>query len=332
MTSLRRVLSRVLVCVALVAGACGSDDSTTETTASTTETTASSEPDGAGLTISTDEDVVYFDDGAVQFAMDIHHPEEPGPWPLVIVYHGMTTTPANSVASRIAEMGAVAVAPQWLDTVIPALTSEEYVSGDLFDRAACATTAAQEIAGDYDADASQTIVVGFSAGIHPAGWVGLGAVRNDMCEVPLAEPVRGMVLGDSQFILWESGFDAAFADDASKARDTNARFLDPDRWNMPPDASVYLWTSGFNYSRGVEYPVPAESWIIARNATGTLVDDLEAVGAFDDGKIDWMDNALLMERRLSETGIEVLHESVGGGHNYSPAVYEGIQNLLLSFG
>lgn len=332
---MRSVRVPVLMSLALLAAACGGGGSTdagddvTTTAAPTTAAPTTAEV-ATSYAVATDEDVVYFDDGAVELAMNVYYPEESGPWPLVVVYHGMTTLPSNAVASHIAEMGAVAAAPRWLDST--GMTGEEYVSGDLLDRAACATSTAQMIGPDYGADPTQTVVVGFSAGIHPAGWVGLGVVRDDVCDAPLSELVRGVVLGDSQFILFEPAFDAAFADEASLADDTNARFLDPTRWNMSPEASVYLWTSGTNYSRAIDYPVPSESWIHARNATGDLIVDLELVDAFEDGKIDWMDNALLMELRMSEAGIEVFHESVGGSHSYSSAVYEGIRNMLTTIG
>lgn len=164
--------------------------------------------------------------------------------------------------------------------------------------------------------------------MHPTLWVGLGVVRNDLCDETLLHRPVGVVLGDNQFLFSEEGWDASLADANSQGADTLDRFINPERWDVPGDLDVYLWTSDVVYSRAIDNPPGDDSWIHVRDATGTLVDDLAAVEAFDDGRIDWMDNGLLMEKRMAAVGIDVVHEAVGGGHHYSDTVFDAIESLI----
>lgn len=299
---------------------------TTTTTAATTTTVAPDDGESGYEVLS--EEVVYHEDDDGTWAMDVFYPDAEGPWPLVIVYHGMSTLPARTEARVIAKRGAVAVAPQWIKATPPKMTREGYIDGMLFDRAACAVNAAQHVADDYGADPTQTTVSGFSAGMHPTHWVGLGIVRDDLCDETLLHRPVGVVLGDNQFLFFEEGWDDSLADANSQGADTLDRFINPERWDVPDDLAAYLWTSDFFHGRGVDNPPGDDSWIHLRDANGTLVDDLAAVGAFDDEDIDFMDNGLLMERRMTAAGIEVVHEAVGGGHSYSDTVYDAIDALI----
>ena len=347
-----RMVFSVLITLALVVGGCGSAETdagdsptaapgttapptsattTTTTTAATTTTTTSATTttvanDGQ-FTVLTDE-VVYHEDDDGAWEMKVFYPDGDGPWPLVVVYHGIPEGPSVTEARTIAARGAVAMAPRWVKVFPPEMTREEYIDGALFDRAACAVNEAQRLAPDYGADPTQTTISGFSAGMHAAGWVGLGIVRNDLCQTPmLAQPVN-VVLGDAQFLFYEDGFDDSLADPDSPAADTVDRFVNPERYNVSEDLSVYLWTSGFRHGRDVEVSPPADSWIGLRNTTGTLLDDLTAVGAFEDEWLDWMDCGHLMEMRMTNAGIDVLHEAVGGGHRYGAKVYDTIAELI----
>ena len=105
-------------------------------------------------------------------------------------------------------------------------------------------------------------------------------------------------------------------------------FVNPERWNVPDDLAVYLWTSDYPYSRVIENPPPSDSWIMERDTTGTLLDSLVALDAFDDERIDWMDNGLLMEMLLNGAGVDVVHEAVGGGHRYSQPAFDAIAELI----
>lgn len=342
-----RAWTAAIACLMLVAVACsstedanedaGADTTTTvvaptttaaPTTTTTSATTTDEDRATVGFEVLRDEQIVYFTDDEGDWTMDVFHPSEPGPWPLVVIYHGMTTNPSASEARTIAGTGAVVVAPRWIKRTPPTMTREEYIDGHEFDRAACATAAAQELATSYGADPAKTTVAGFSAGMHPAAWVGLGVVREDLCDVSMSHLPTGLVLGDSQFLFYEEGWDDSFADTESPAPDTTDRFVNPERWNLDGDVAVYLWTSDAVHGRSVASPPPSDSWITARDTTGDLVEDLEALDAFDDEFIDWRDNAKLLEMRLAESGYSVIREDVGGGHSYGASVFEMIDTLI----
>ena len=52
------------------------------------------------------------------------------------------------------------------------------------------------------------------------------------------------------------------------------------------------------------------------------------MGAFDDQRIDWHDNALLMERRLRSAGVDVRNEVYDIGHTYTQEVYDLIFSIM----
>jgi len=256
--------------------------------------------------------------------------------PIVVYFHGSTSgTPLNGL-DQLAEQGAVVVVPRW---ILPEwnfgnlgiLTEAEYADGYWFDVAACAYAAAQDAAVKYGGDPTATTLVGFSAGIHPAAWVTLTPPRNDLC--PERDSVRpeAMVIGDSQLLFQGPGWDETFEDPNSLALDTVDRLLNPKRWTgLPDDFAAYLWsTESTAYRRELEDPSTAESWIHTRSTEPeVLIDDLRAVGAYDDGAIMFDDNALLLEKRLGDAGFSVLHETFPTNHAYTAGVHDRIGALV----
>jgi hypothetical protein len=57
------------------------------------------------------------------------------------------------------------------------------------------------------------------------------------------------------------------------------------------------------------------------------VDDLAGLGAFDDGRIDWSDNALLMEQRMEQADVSVQNDVYDIGHAYTKEVYDLIMSI-----
>jgi acetyl esterase/lipase len=260
-----------------------------------------------------------------------------------VYFHGSALgTPLDGV-DQLARQGAVVVGPRWVLpgwslTSLNVLTPEEYVDGYWFDVASCAFAAAQDVASTYGGDLDRTTVVGFSAGVHPAIRTGLGDPRNDLCpdRQPTVRPTA-LVTGDSQFLFQGNEFDAAFEDSDSLASDTVDRILNPQRWASVPDGfGVYLWsTESGAYLRESENPPGVDSWLRTRlPGEATLFDDLDAVGAFDDGRIGFQDNGRLLEKRLQDQGVPVVHEVFPTDHFYAPGVYDRISELVFdrSFG
>ena len=77
----------------------------------------------------------------------------------------------------------------------------------------------------------------------------------------------------------------------------------------------------------MENPPDEGSWVWIRETASLHVDDLAAVGAFDDGLIDWADNARLMELRMQAAGVDVRNEVYDIPHEYTDEVYDLILSL-----
>ena len=108
--------------------------------------------------------------------------------------------------------------------------------------------------------------------------------------------------------------------------------LNPQRWTVSPELRVGLWsaTNPIGETRSIENPPASDSWIWLRDAATPVVDDLAAVGAFDDERIDWRDNALLMEQRMKSADIDVRNEVYDIGHAYTDEVYDLIFSVQPS--
>lgn len=312
-------LRAVLPALALVCAACSTDDP------------SPSGGDDAGVperpqeSVSTERVTLTWDtpDGE-SWPLDVIHPVDSidGGWPVLITFHGGTTGTSAADMAAVAASGAVVVgprwvAPEWSTTNIDAIDADDYVDGMLFDTAKCALGAAQQAAADYGGNPEWTTVEGFSAGVHPAAWVGLGVVRDDPCpDVDVIAPTA-LVLGDSQWLFEgvQGEWDETFLDETSRAPDTVDRFLNPDRWSVPDDFVAYLWsTESTDVDRMVENPPAADSWLRTRGGDD-LITDLDAVGAFDDGSIGFLDNGLLQAFRMTQADLDVVHEQLAGSHS-----------------
>lgn len=247
--------------------------------------------------------IEYYSDTEATLTMSVHYPADgEGPWPVAVVYHDFCvqcaeTSPARDLASR----GAVVFTPTW---VLEVGEAGEYVDGATFDRAVCALGAAQRLAPEFGGAAEATTVIGSGGGEHPATWAALNLARDAACEDPTMFKPTGLIVGEPQFIFQEEDFDDAFAEAGSNAPDTIDRFLNPARWDPAENLSVVLWATAYVGNSRAVAPDGSDSWLTTRDTTGTLVDDLAAVGAFDDGLILFDDNIQLMNARLSGAGIE----------------------------
>ena len=118
-----------------------------------------SEPTAATLTIEVTEDVAY----TSAQTLDIYAPSEPGPWPVVVILHGMGAGFGNPrlgytpLAEAIAEQGALVFNATW--TVSP-------VSRGAFEDGACAVRFARATAADYGGDPNLITLLGHSAGAY----------------------------------------------------------------------------------------------------------------------------------------------------------------------
>jgi acetyl esterase/lipase len=197
------------------------------------------------------------------------------------------------------------------------------------DRAVCVVGWAQAHAADYGASAEATTVAGYSGGAMAAAWAGLGLANDAPCLEKMTELPVGLVLGESQFLFHHSRWDPAFMSGDPEPKATLDGLLNPQRWNVSPDLRVALWSSRMPLyeNRTVENPPAEDSWIWLREAATPVVDDLIALGAFDDERFDFVDNALLMESRMKQGGIDVQSGIYEFGHEYTEEVFDLIFSI-----
>ena len=274
--------------------------------------------------------LVYYEDADRTLQTSVFFPAEgDGPWPVVVVFHEYQRRgQERALSRRIAERGAVAFAPVWVDEY--ARSASEYLTGTMWERAACAVGYAQAQADSYGGDPVRTAVVGDGGGEHPAAWVALGLADTRDCADPIRFQPTGFAAGSSQWFFQQRQFDSAFTAEDSVAVDTVDRFFNPSRWSPAQDLSVFLWATAFSgNSNEIDDPPSADSWIWTRDPDGDIVEDLAAVEAFDDGLLTFSDNSRLMELRMLQAGIDVsYYESDANGYSLDDNAFESIWQLM----
>ncbi len=93
-------------------------------------------------------------------AVDVHHPEGTGPWPIVVLVPGGSWRSADlestaALATHIASQGAVVYNATYRLTAPQA-----------YEDVACALAVARETGPDYEGDADRMVAAGVSAGAH----------------------------------------------------------------------------------------------------------------------------------------------------------------------
>lgn len=115
---------------------------------------AGAQEDEAERALSATYEIPYAGGGPV---LDVYAPDEPGPWPVIVLAHGMSQHKAafTSLAEAIASDGAVVYNVDWTyHPIIP----------DATDRIACAVRFARATAAEHGGDAGRITLVGHSAG------------------------------------------------------------------------------------------------------------------------------------------------------------------------
>ena len=299
------VLFALLGCVAAV-GACGGDDDSSVSTPEAPSVMTVAEGDELEIVVETD--LVYLTDEESEWTLHLARPAADGPWPLIVIVPPQA--PSNAAVRDLAERGAVVVqGDAWVQPDAFVRDPDPHLYGAM-DRAACIVSWAQAHAGDYDAVAEVTTITGYSGGAMAATWVGLGLADDSNCDDPIAHLPVALAPGESQFLFHHARWDPAFASGDPEPRATLAGLFDSENWNVSPDLRVGLWSAAdpIGETRAIENPPADDSWIWLRDDATPVVDDLTDLGAFDDEKITWRDNALLMEQRMQLASIDVRNE------------------------
>ena len=272
--------------------------------------------------------LVYLADDAGSWTLNVAYPDTDGPWPLIVVI-----PPGNGadpmVAAELVERGAVVISGEdWAPAEAWVSDPAPHLYGAM-DHAACIVSWAQAHADEYGANPELTTVTGYSGGAMAAAWVGLGLADDSKCDDPIAHLPVALVPGESQFLFHSERWDPYFESGDPEPIDTLDGLINPARWEVSPDLRVALWsaTNPIGETRAVENPPGDDSWVWIREGASPHVDDLAAVGAFDDERIDWADNARLMELRMKDAGINVSNEVYDIGHAYTDEVYDLIFSI-----
>lgn len=149
--------------------------------------------DPSPLNVLTESDLEYLMDASEQ--LDVLYPEEPGPWPLVIVAHGGYQTRGDyaPLAEAIASEGAVVFNVDWLDRF-------PFASG--INQLGCAIRFARAVAADFGGNPDRVVIFGHSRGAFAAIGVSLtGGLSSAGCSV-----ASGSSLPDG-FVGYEGPYD-----------------------------------------------------------------------------------------------------------------------------
>ncbi len=310
-------LTAVLLCTSGVGTAC------TSTTTSPTGASGHSE-------ITRDR---YLTIDGLDMAIDAFVPDSPGPWPVVVAFHGRSSEfkdadSTTSVAEAAAANGALVFTPTWIAGDPFPLDVGDIV--DLRHAASCAVSFSQQWATELGGDAADTVVYGFSAGAGPALAALVAPVGNvsgcDTAQVPL--PVSGAVLGDGEYFFQSQPFDDAFDDDAAAMQDEVARLVDRNRWPADLDAEVYVWAAQSGTAPRPLADPTAPDWLADRDPDGDIRRDLDVLGRLDDGIVDYVDAAHFIDSRLRRAGVDTEFEVLPGVHT----VDDKVAQLVVAIG
>jgi acetyl esterase/lipase len=270
--------------------------------------------------VETIADLEYLSTETESFALDVYQPDGEGPFPVLVLFHGSTPQGKDShhtrrMAEALAASGLVVFAPTW-NVSLTTLTGDGWQES--MDRASCALAYAEEHAPDHGADPSALATIGWSAGAQPAAWLALGhGTPGDGCAVDTDPTVpNGAVLIDSEYFLHTDYFQRLFDNDAGAASAIVAGFIDPTTWSTADDATFRLVaaeTQGMSV-RSIGDPTDPTSWLAERDADGSLITELEGLGALEDGQVDYIDQAMLLQLRLERAGVDATFNTVPGDH------------------
>lgn len=299
---------------------CSNDDpssSTTEerhsaTSATTTvdAPTSDASPDNGPVTVTSD---VRFAETSPELApwsdpvLDVYSPQGAGDLPLVVLLspHGFTKENPSTVqlANSIAERGAVVVVANWSQQEDPPETFEDPTALEEMARAGqsfagCAVSFAVSQAREFGADPSRLVLVGELYGANTAGVLALGAA--DPSPACLASTTdwraTGLVGLNGDWLATAPYFDAV----ASAA----VEVFSP--WALLGEAPTIPTRLGVT-SDAVTIARRCDDrdadWMTSRDPAGAMREQLDAVGAYEDGCVDIGDEAEAMAAEMSAQGL-----------------------------
>jgi hypothetical protein len=234
-------------------------------------------------------------------------PQEAGNLPLVVLLtpHGFTKENPSTVqlANGIAERGAVVVVANWSQQEDPPETFEDPAAltemaraGQSF--AGCAMSFAASQAGEFGADPSRSVLVGELYGANTASMVALGTV--DPYPGCLASTMdwsaTGLVGLNADWLATAPYFDAVAA--AAVEVFSPWRLVD-----QAPTIPTKLVVTSDAVTVARRCDDRDADWMTSRDPKGAMREQLDAVGAYEDGCVDIGDEAEAMAAEMSAQGL-----------------------------
>jgi dienelactone hydrolase len=279
-------------------------------------------------------------DAAELLDVDVHAPAGVGPWPVVVALHGATAyknDPQTTViAQAAAEAGMLVFAPNWVARWPDLSTLDAEFIRAVEPAYRCALVFAQQEATSYGGDPERSTVYGHSGGATSASHLLLQSTT-DLAQGCLAQTLPtapvGAVLGDADYFHHGAWWDGVFAADTEEIQAIVAEVVDPASWPTDLPTRFRLWAAaGGSFPRSFDDPWDEHGWFAQRDPDGTIREDLDELGALDDGVIDYIDAGLLLATRLQQAGIDATFDVFPGGHDAPDKASELVAYLLDSAG
>ncbi len=161
----------VIICIAIavMTAGCGRDGAVTgaaSTSVATTPTSTTTEGAGEGLETEVTTGISY----SGSRKLDVYAPLDEGPWPVVVVVHGLSVRRPTTAAisEELASKGAVV-----FNTEVAYMRGDRLEFPTAIEQEACAVRFARSHAADYGGDPSRLVFVGHSAGALTGAVVAL---------------------------------------------------------------------------------------------------------------------------------------------------------------
>ncbi len=267
-----------------------------------TETTST--PTQAGVAVA--QNLAYETDDPVLTpgVLDVIAPAEPGPWPVVVMFHGgppLNKNVLRQYGERVAQLGFVAFVATWgAGGVFPPSYDELLAARS---QAACAVAFARAHAAEYGGDPERMILFGHSGGANMAALVAFAQPEPsvDCLGGPEVGPVDALVTWEGDWVAMgpDVPWDSQITGDPRILEGYTPWTFIPEH----PDLKVVMLVSE---DPGVQHllrdAAAVESFIAVRDPSGDLRGYLEANDAFADGAFDLAETQDVFFSALQQQG------------------------------